>query len=91
MAGTSPAMTDVEHLFRGVALGMSTSHKQGTEDAPQAIPPDSRPMTHDRSDSRRAASQPYAAESEHYQGERLEKPRSSARDGQRAAKRKDRG
>ena len=48
-------------------------------------------MTHDRSDSARANSQPYATESEDYRGEHLEKPESSTRDDQRASKRKDRG
>jgi hypothetical protein len=69
---------------------MSTARKQGTDDAPQAVPPDSRPMTHDRSDSARANSQPYATESEDYRGENIKKPESSAGDEQRASKRKDR-
>jgi hypothetical protein len=66
---------------------MRTPRKEGTSDAPQAIPADARPPTHDRSESRRAANQPYATESEDYQAEHIKKPQA---DDERKSKRSDR-
>ena len=66
---------------------MRASREEGTSDAPQAIPADARPPTHDRSESRRAVNQPYAAESEDYQADHIEKPEA---DDERKSKRSDR-
>jgi len=59
-------------------------------DAPQAIAPDARPLTHDGSESRRAVNQPYAAESEDYQAENIKTPKEPGADDGRGSKRKDR-
>ena len=66
---------------------MRASREEGTSDAPQAIPADARPPTHDRSESRRAGNQPYAAESEDYQADHIEKPEA---DEEPKSKRRDR-
>ena len=67
---------------------MRTPHEDGTSDAPQAIPADARPPTHDGSESRRAVNQPYAAESEDYQADHIQKP---GADDEHKPKRSDRG
>ena len=67
---------------------MRTPREEGSSDAPQAISPDARPLTHDGSESRRAVNQPYAAESEDYQADHIQKPEA---DDARKSKRSDRG
>jgi hypothetical protein len=53
---------------------MRTNEAENT-DAPQANAPDARPPTHDGSESRRAANQPYAAEAEDYQAGNIKTPK----------------
>lgn len=53
---------------------MRASREEATNDAPQAIDADARPPIHDGSESRRAGNQPYAAESEDYKADNIEKP-----------------
>ena len=66
---------------------MRAPREEGTSDAPQAIPVDARPPTHDRLESRRAINQPYAAENEDYQADHIEKPQA---DEESKSKRSDR-
>ena len=67
---------------------MRTPREEESSDAPQAISPDARPLTHDGSESRRAVNQPYAAESEDYQADHIQKPEA---DDEPKSKRRDRG
>ncbi|MFZ2106332.1 MAG: hypothetical protein WAV18_13315 [Roseiarcus sp.] len=67
---------------------MRTPREEASSDAPQAISPDARPPTHDGSESRRAVNQPYAAESEDYQADHIQKREA---DNERKSKRTDRG
>ena len=59
-------------------------------DAPEANAGDVRPPTHDGSESRRAANQPYAAEGEDYQAENIKTPKEPDADDGRGSKRGDR-
>ena len=63
---------------------MRTPREEASSDAPQAISPDARPLTHDGSESRRAVNQPYAAES----ADHIQKPEA---DDERKSKRSHRG
>jgi hypothetical protein len=69
-------------------IQMRTPREEESSDAPQAISPDARPLTHDGLESRRAVNQPYTAESEDYQADHIQKPEA---DDERKSKRSDRG
>jgi hypothetical protein len=74
--------------FQGKEIQMRAPREEASSDAPQAISPDARPPTHDGSESRRAVNQPYAAESEDYQADHIQKPEAND---ERKSKRSDRG